>query len=71
MKNYKSAFDRLRRSEDGYGREIWVETMGTDGKPDVFYRYNSKGRLMKFARTLYGYSVSEAEYVRFGEAVER
>lgn len=67
MKDYKNAFDRLRRSEDGYGREIWVERMGKDKKPDIFYRYNSKGRLMKYSRTLYGYSVDEAEFVRFGE----
>lgn len=70
MKEYRSALDRLRRGEDGYGRAIWIEKMGKDGKPFVFYRYETNGRLMKYTRGLYGYSVSPAEYARFGEQVD-
>jgi hypothetical protein len=67
---YRSALDRLKRAEDAYGREIWIETVGYDGRPDVYYRYDSDGRLMKHARKVFGYVVTPAEYSRFGEAVE-
>jgi hypothetical protein len=66
---YRSAFDRLKRAKDGYGRPIWVEEKGHDGKPNVFYRYDSKGRLMKYTRKIFGYSVTAAEYERFGDHV--
>ena len=66
---YRSALDRLKRCEDRRGDTIWVEEIGTDGKPMVYYKYDSNGRLMKHTRSLYGYSVAYAEYTRFGEAV--
>ena len=61
--------ERLKRRADRRGDTIWVEEMGTDGKPNVYYKYDSNGCLMKHSRTLYGYNVTPAEYVRFGEAV--
>jgi len=64
---YKSALDRLRMTEDAYGRVIWIEKTGHDGKPVVYYKYNSKGRLMKHTRKIFGYDVTPAEYSRFGE----
>lgn len=70
MEEYRSALDRLRRGEDGYGRPIWIEEMDSDGKPNIFYRYNTSGRLMKYTRTLYGYSITPAEYARFGEQTQ-
>ena len=64
---YRSALDRLKRCEDRRGETIWVEETGTDGKPNVYYKYDSNGRLMKHTRSMYGYSVTCAEYTRFGE----
>jgi len=66
---YRSALDRLKWCEDRRGETIWVEAMGTDGKPTVYYKYDSNGWLMKHTRSLYGYSVAYAEYRRFAEAV--
>lgn len=57
----------MQKGEDGYGRTIWIERKDPDGKPAVYYNYNSKGRLMKHTRTTFGYNITEAEYVRFGE----
>jgi len=51
---YKSALDRLKRAEDAYGRAIWIEKVGYDGRPDVYYKYDSNGRLMKHTRKVYG-----------------
>lgn len=70
MEEYRTALDRLRRGEDGYGRLIWIEEMGSDKKPHIFYRYNTSGRLMKYTRTLYGYRITPAEYTRFGEQTQ-
>ena len=56
-------------AEDAYGRFIWIEKTGHDGKPDVYYKYDSKGRLMKHTRKIFGYEITPAEYARFGEAV--
>ncbi len=67
---YRSALDRLRRAEDHYGNTIWIEEMGKFGKPNIFYRYDSNGRLMKHTRSLYGYSRTPAEYSRFGEQTQ-
>ena len=53
------------------GREVWVEKMGRDGKADVYYLYDSTGRLMRHRRGLYGYDVTPAEYERFGEDVRQ
>jgi len=39
---------------DGYGREIFVEEMGTNGKPTVWYDYDSKGRRKRWTRKLDG-----------------
>ena len=70
MKQYKSAFDRLKRAEDAYGRAIWIEKAGYDSRPDVYYKYDSNGRLMKHTRKTFGYAVTPAEYERFGERIE-
>jgi hypothetical protein len=67
MKEYRSALDRLKKTRDRRGDTIWVEEIGTDGKPNVYYKYDSNGRLMRHARITYGYTVIEAEYARFGE----
>ena len=69
MKEYRSALDNLKRRVDRRGDTIWVEEMGTDGKPNVYYKYDTNGRLMKHTRTLYGYNVTPAEYERFGEGI--
>jgi len=66
---YRSALDNLKRRVDRRGDTIWGEGMGTDGKPNVYYKYDSNGQLMKHTRTLYGFSVTPAEYARFGERV--
>ena len=68
---YRSALDRLKKCLDPRGETIWVEKMGTDGKPNVYYKYDSNGRLMKHSRTLFGYNVTLAEYARFGEKVKQ
>jgi hypothetical protein len=34
----------LRRSFDAYGREIFIEKDGMNGKPDIWYDFDSKGR---------------------------
>lgn len=52
---------------DDSGRAIWIEEKGPGGKPNVFYRYDSSGRLMKYTRKIFGYDVTPAEYTRFGE----
>ena len=67
---YRSALDRLKKAEDAYGRSIWIEKVGYDGRPDVYYKYDSKGRLKKHTRKIFGYVVTPAEYRRFGEYVE-
>lgn len=67
MKKYRSALDRLKKGKDTYGRPIWIDDVGKDGKPNIYYRYASDGRLMQHTRTLYGYSITPAEYTRFGE----
>ena len=66
MKEYRSALDRLKKVEDDRGEPRWIEEMGRDGKPNVFYRY-SNGRLKKYTRKIFGYEVTLAEYARFGE----
>lgn len=68
MKPYKTALERLRVGEDGYGRAIWIEEAAHDGRPLVFYRYVN-GRLKRYERTVWGWSVTEAEFERFGEQV--
>lgn len=68
MKRYRNAFDRLKPAEDGYGRAIWIEEAAHDGRPLIFYRYVG-GRLKRFTRSVWGWSVSEAEFERFGEQV--
>lgn len=70
MKEYRSALDRLKKGKDGYGRTIWIEGMETDGKPEIYYAYDSNGRLMKHTRDLYGYTITHAEYIRFGESTQ-
>ena len=70
MNEYRSALDRLKKRVDRRGDTIWVEKMGTDGKPNVYYKYDTNGRLMRHSRITYGYDVTPAEYARFGEAVE-
>lgn len=69
MKEYRSALDRLKKAEDGYRRAIWIEESGSDGRPTIFYRYVN-GRLKRYTRTVWGWSVSLAEYERFGEAAQ-
>ena len=68
MKHYKSALDRLKPAEDGYGRAIWVEEAGADGRPMVFYRYVN-GRLKRYERTVWGWSVTAADVARFGDQI--
>lgn len=70
MKEYRSALDRLKKGEDGYGKPIWIEEQAHDGKPTIFYRYDPGGRLKQYTRTLYGFRVKPAEYTRFGEQVD-
>jgi hypothetical protein len=70
MKGYRSALDRMKRREDQLGRTIWVEEEGHEGKPRIFYRYDGRGRLMKYTGTLFGYTITAAEYTRFGEETQ-
>lgn len=70
MKPYKTALDRLKEAEDGYGRAIWIEEKGADGRPMVFYRYDAGGRLKRYSRTVWGWSVSLARFERFGEQAD-
>jgi len=49
---------------------IWIEKKGYTGKPDIFHRYNSNGRLMKHTRKVFGFVIEEAEYTRFGEDIQ-
>ena len=58
----------LKKAEDGYGRAIWVEEVGHDGRPMVFYRYVGE-RLKRYRRTVWGWSVTLAEYERFGDQI--
>lgn len=67
---YRSALDRLKVCEDAYGRTIWVEGRDVNGKPVVYYRYDSNGRLVRHERGLYGYVITPADYTRFGEACQ-
>jgi hypothetical protein len=64
----KGGFSKQFRT--AYGRVIWIEKVGYDGRPAVYYRYDSKGRLKKHTRKIFGYMVTPAEYSRFGEAIE-
>ena len=57
----------MKLAEDGYGRAIWIEEKGADGRPWIFYRYDSKGRLKRYSRTLWGWSVTPADIARFGD----
>ena len=59
----------MKKVEDDRGDPRWIEEMGRDGKPNVFYRYDSNGRLKKYTRKIFGYDVTPAEYVRFGDQV--
>jgi hypothetical protein len=43
MKEYRSALDNLKRRVDRRGDTIWVEETDTDGKPNVYYKYDSNG----------------------------
>jgi len=67
---YRSALDRMKKVEDDRGDPRWIEEMGRDGKPNVFYRYDSNGRLKKYTRKIFGYEITPAEYVRFGDQVK-
>jgi hypothetical protein len=58
----------MKKAEDGYGRAIWIEEKCRDGRPLVFYRYVN-GRLKRYTRTVWGWSVSLAEFERFGEQI--
>ena len=69
MKEYRSALDRLKKVVDDRGDPRWIEEMGRDGKPNVFYRYDSNGRLKKYTRKIFGYDVTPAEYARFGDQI--
>jgi hypothetical protein len=68
MKPNRSAVDRLKKAEDGKWRAIWIEETMHDGRPFVFYRYVN-GRLKRYTRTVWGWSVTLAEIERFGEQV--
>ena len=60
--------DRLKPAEDGYGRVIWIEEKCADGRVMVFYRYVN-GRLKRYERTVWGWSVTLADIARFGDRV--
>ena len=60
----------MKKVEDDRGDPRWIEEMGRDGKPNVFYRYDSNGRLKKYARNIFGYEITPAEYARFGDQVQ-
>lgn len=51
----------LKRSIDGYGREIFIESEDANGKPMIWYQYDSKGN--KFRHERKGFAV-------IGERVE-
>jgi hypothetical protein len=48
-----------------------LEKTWPDGKPSLFYSYDSRGRLLEHRRDLYGVSSYYAKYERFGEDIER
>jgi hypothetical protein len=52
----------LKRSTDGYGREIFVETEDPNGKPMVWYQYDSKGTKFRNERKGFGVIREAVDY---------
>lgn len=69
MNKYRPALGRMRIAVDDNGERIWIERMGKTDMPDVYYKYDSNGRLMKHTRKLFGYVIEPVEYARFGEHI--
>ena len=51
----------LKRSTDGYGREIFIEKDGMNGKPDIWYYFDSKGRKRRKVRKGHGVFIETLE----------
>ncbi len=49
----RSVYD-LERDINGYGREIWVESRYNDGRPSIWYEFDSKGRKIRRERDAIG-----------------
>lgn len=44
----------LKRGVDGYGREIFILEEQNDGRPNVWFEYDSNGKLLRKERDTYG-----------------
>jgi len=52
----------LKRGVDGYGREMFIEKeFEYNGKPIVWYQYDSKGKLIRKDRSTWGITISRPE----------
>lgn len=43
---------------DDYGRDIFIEKMGPNHKPDIWYQHESHGHLLRYQRNYYGTRVT-------------
>ena len=60
-------FANMEHSTDDYGREIFVEHRTGDGRPAVWYQYNSAGILQKKTRNANGIQIEKANTNLFGK----
>ena len=56
-KSFTTDHPPLTARLDGYGREIFVESEDTNGKPMVWYQFDKKGTKSRFVRTFSGINI--------------
>jgi len=56
-----SQFGNLRHTLDAYGRNIWIESEDNNGKPTLWYRYDSKNRLCRMENKGYFITTTRVE----------
>ncbi len=60
-KESEDLFPGLEREFDGYGRIQYIESRDPNGKPDLWYAYNSSGKPQKYERKGYAIIRSDIE----------
>lgn len=72
LSTINSQFGHLRHTLDAYGRDIWIESEDNNGKPMLWFRYDSNNRLCRMENKGYFITTTRVEdFLHCGPELKR